>query len=82
MKMTLRVIEDLLEKLSESDKYGNLVYELVSNLAIKAYLETETNIADFNRRKLLESYFILPNEQCITAITERICERYSRKKVL
>ena len=81
-KITLRVIEDLLEKLSESDKYGNLVYELVSNLAIKAYLETETNIADFNRRKLLESYFILPNEQCITAITERICERYSRKKVL
>ena len=74
------LIDALLRKLSDFDKNGNLVYLAVANLAIKAFSENEEAAPD--RRKLVESYFLIPNNVCTSTISRRICEMYSNAEVM
>lgn len=77
-------VSELLSVLANFDKYGNLLYDVITSLAIKLYFEKKEKQAEqgMERRKLIASYFLFDDDTCITQISRRICQKYTNVEVM
>ncbi len=74
-------IAALLSKLQEFDKYGNLVVTTITNLANKVFLDYKGNNETLDRRKLIDSYFLITDEKCTSTISRYLCSNFLKSEV-